>query len=309
MINFSGLASGLDSASIIDQIVAAETAQATSLQIRQAGLNAQKTKVGELSGLLKSLETAAEEIDTIGELRAAKGESSNEDRVAVAVSSLAQPGIYAMRVTGLAAAQSNVSATFADPAAAFGSAGSLDITVGGDAAVNIAWADTESLADVAGAINASEARVNATVLFDGTDYRLMVTAEETGTDNAVTFAETGPGVLSLNGVGNQLVAATDAQFSLNGLAMTSGTNVVSDSLTGVTFTLATTHDVGEPDTTVEVARDPEAQREVVGKFVDAFNEIADFLENELGYTGTTKGSDSLFGDSTIRSLLSNLRSS
>jgi len=69
------------------------------------------------------------------------------------------------------------------------------------------------------------------------------------------------------------------------------------------------HSAGDADTQIQIERDPESQREVVGEFIDAYNAVASFLETELSYQGETKSADSLFGDSTIRSLQSALQTS
>ena len=87
----------------------------------------------------------------------------------------------------------------------------MDITVDG----------TDTLDSVAAKINSSGARVNAAVIFDGTNYRLQVSGTDSGVDNAVTFTETGT-TLGVDDPANELVAAADAVFEIDGLAMTRG---------------------------------------------------------------------------------------
>ena len=98
------------------------------------------------------------------------------------------------------------------------------------------------------------------------------------------------------------VAARDASFVLDGIPITRGKNVVSDVLAGVTLTLTAAHGAAEPDTTITIAGDGEALRDKVKGLVDSFNAVTGALDGQLRYTGTTKGPDTLFGDSTLRQL-------
>jgi len=301
MITFSGLASGLDSASIVDALVGIESSKTFSLEARKSALEGQKSVVSDLVSKLKALEDAGKGLDTASELNTLKASSSDENRIAVAAGGSAQAGSYAVRVNSLAAAQSNASRTFATADPGVLAAGSVDITVGADAPINVAWDATNSLYDIAEAIRDSGARVNASVLYDGADYRLVVTGTDSGTTNAVSFVDNGDN-LDLANPTSEIVAAADANFTLNGISITSASNIVDDALTGVTFTLETVHEVADSDSVVEIERDPDGQKESLQTYVDAYNDLMDLVNSQLTFVEGASGAATLFGDSTLRGL-------
>ena len=118
--------------------------------------------------------------------------------------------------------------------------------------VTISNADS-SLSGVRDAINRANIGVSAAIVNDGSGYRLVMTSDATGADNSVeiSVADTGDGNntdnnglsrLAFNssvGTTNayQTVAAADAAFTVNGLSLSSDSNVVANALDGLTVTL------------------------------------------------------------------------
>ena len=306
-ITFSGLASGLDTASIVSQLVALERAPAQALESRKSDFTRHKTIVTDISTALKSVSEVANGLRTANDVRAFAATSSNEDRVGVTSSGSALPGTYAIRVNKLAQAETTASNAFATADAGVVGVGSVTLTVGTDTPVTINYDATHSLADIASMINDSDARASASVLYDGSQYRLMVSSNETGLSSAMTFSETGS-VLGLAVPGNELVEAQDSEITLNTLTVTRPSNTLSDVLSGVTLELKETTQLADPDTVVTVERDLEGQREIVQEFVDKFNETTDLVNKQLTYNGVQKGTDTLFGDSTLQSVQRRLSS-
>ena len=214
-------------------------------------------------------------------------------------------GTYDLSVLNLARAETSRSFAFADDAAgAFGASGTLGITVGADTEVTVDYDATMSLSDLAFAINASDARVSASVLFDGAEYRLQVSAEGTGTANALSFTDSG-GATGLTDAAAEVVAAEDAQFVINGTTVTRSSNVVDDAIVGVTFELLAEN---VTDAQIKVSDDVEALRESMQGYVDAFNNVASQIERQLSLTGDRASEGSLFGDSTLKMLQRQLAS-
>lgn len=297
MITFSGLASGLDTSSIIDQLVSLERAPATAMAQRRSATNQQISIVGDLVSKLKTLATKMEGFEDRTSVRAMAATSSDESRVAVVSAGDAQPGTYKMRVTSLAQAETSASRAFGTSGPGTLAAGSVGITVGADAPVTISWAATDSLADIASRINDSDARVSASVLFDGTSYRLMMTSQDTGTANALSFTNGGDPLVMA-----EVVPPDDAVVVMNNIPITRSSNTFSDVVAGVTIELAAEHAAGEPDAVINVVPDHEATRDKLQEFVDGYNTLHDALSAQLSYTGTKKGDNTLFGDTTLRGL-------
>jgi flagellar hook-associated protein 2 len=298
-ITFTGLASGLDTGALIDQLVAAEKIPADTLTSRQSDLSTQKSIVSTLSSQLAALGAAARGMDLASEL-SPRVATVSDSHLAVAVSSAAAAAAHTMRVKQLAAAQVTSSKTFASPAAGALGAGGLSITVAGTTK-SVSWTATDSLDDIATKITNANAGVSASVLFDGSAYRLVVTATVTGTAAAPTFVDTGDG-LDLSNAANIKVPPKDAIVTIDGFDVTRPGNVIADALAGVTLTLSSPAAVSDPDTKVVVGLDNKALTDKVKGLVDAYNKLNASLHVQLDFTGTKKGTNTLFGDSTLRQL-------
>lgn len=299
-ITFSGLASGLDTGSLIDKLVAVERSAASTLATKQSNLNAQKTIVANLSSALSALGTAARAMDLASEVKP-RGVTVTDTRVSVAVSSAASAVDHTFRVKSLAAAQVNQSKTFASNTAGVLGTGGVDISVGGTTK-SVTWDATDTLTSVADKINAANAGVSASVLnVDGSSYRLVVTAKDSGTAKAPTFVDTGSG-LDLSLAANVKVPPSNAVVDIDGIEVTRSSNVISDALAGVTVTLGSVHAATDPTTKATVSLDTKALTDKVKALVTAYNAVNTALHGQLDYTGTTKGPATLFGDSGLRQL-------
>lgn len=304
-INFSGLASGLDTNSIIAALVGAQRVPIQRTQALQSGLEVKISKFGELSSALDSLKTAAEDLGSVSDLLAFAGTSSDEDLLSVTTDSTAQPGSYDVVVSSLASAEKNRSTAFASENAEV-TEGTLDIAVNGGAATSITITAGMTLTQLAEEINASDADVNASIVSDGTSSYLQVTGTDTGfttgsADDAITLTEsyTGGSGQALGLV--QFAAAENATATVDGLAVTSQTNTIEGAIQGVTLDL---DQVGT--TVVDVKSDPEKALENVQLFLDAYNAVAGFLQNEGETTEDSDRRVQLSGDAMIRSLQSSL---
>src|ERR1043165_1316467 len=99
-VTFTGLASGIDSASLISQLVAAERSNADVLTQQQSDINTQKSIVGSLSSALAALGTAARGMDLASELQP-RAAASSDTHVSVAASASAATTTHAVRVNQL----------------------------------------------------------------------------------------------------------------------------------------------------------------------------------------------------------------
>ncbi len=299
MITFAGLASGIDSAAIVDELVNLSRLPARRLEERKADTERQISIVAGLSSDLKELSTSSEKFTVATDVRTMAATTSDDTRMTVTSSATATPGTHSLRVSNLASAQTSISTAFPTANAGEAGAGTLSFSVAGAPSVDVVFGTGDSLADIATRITDADAGVRASVVFDGVSQRLMVTAKNTGAANSITFSGD---TLGLDLGANTLVAANDASFTFNGLAMTRPTNEIADLLPGVSLRLVAKHEPGDLDTEIQIAPDLEASREKMQEFLDSFNSVINKLNAQLGYAGTTKGSDTLFGDSTLRGL-------
>ena len=327
-ISFGGLASGLDTKAIVQALVSIERRPITALEQKKTSLGKQKSLFGDVRSLLGKLETAANALKTATGFLARKASSDKEEIVTASAGSSAAAGTYNLRVLALAKAQVNASSGSASPTASLGAPGTLQIDIGGAthliAVGGVVNGVTQppTLEGIAAAINAADDAnsigVRAEVVDTGNTangganrYQLVVRSEQTGTAGAfsISYDDGDPAFQSvISSVGsNVLTQATNAQVQLNGGVVASrATNTISDLITGVTLDLKSE---ASPTQTVAitVANDATATTKKVQDFVDAYNKVVDFLaeQNQLDADGKAKGP--LFGDATLRSMRSGLR--
>jgi len=298
-VTFSGLASGIDSQSLIAKLVAAEKTAANPFANDQTNINTQKSIVGSLSAALANLGTTMKALDLDSEVKPQTATTS-DGKVSMAVSSSAALGTHSLRVQSLATMQITSSTTFASNTAGVAGTGGLDITLAG-VTKSVAWDSTDTLDTIASKITDANNGVTASVLFDGSKYRLMVTATNTGTAAAPTFADSGTG-LDLSNAANVKRPAKDAVVTIDGVDVTRSKNVISDALAGITLTLNAPQAAADPDTIATVALDQTALDKKMTAMVAAYNSVNSALHVQLDYSGSTKGGDTLFGDSTLSNL-------
>ncbi|MFT5354623.1 MAG: flagellar hook-associated protein 2 [Polyangiales bacterium] len=302
--SFSGLATGIDTGSIVTALVQAESLPIARLRTKQANHDSMSSRFETIRDRMDVLKTAMEAITD--ESAPATVSSSAESIVGATSQGDAVPGSYVVEVSQLAAAERTHSDGVAskDTAGLWADGSSIGISVGGDAEVSISVSSTDTLDSIARRINDSDLRASASVIFDGSEYRLQVSGTDTGLANSVSFTETGLD-LGLTDPANETVSSADALFTIDGLSMSRESNDVSEAITGVQLSLDS---VTTSAVTINVGSDSDALGEKMQTFVDAYNSVVNGIAVESVFTGEGRTGDSLAGDSTLRGLQRSLSS-
>jgi len=223
------------------------------------------------------------------------------DLLSVTTDSSAAKGTFTVQVNAVAQAEKQSSATFASATTALGEGFAGKMTINGQT-LTINAADT--LTSLAAKINqlntgTNKTGVTATVIkYSASDYRLTFTADNTG-EGKMTLQNQ-----SINGENySQLVSRTiatgsNASFTIDGEEITSDSNTVTDAIPGVTINLLK----ADPNTevTVTVDRDVNAIKNLIGKFVSAYNDVASYIASQTSYDATAqKTGGVLFADGTL----------
>ena len=165
-----------------------------------------------------------------------------------------------------------------------------------------------SLASVVSAINAAKAGMSATAVQSGTGaYRLQLASTSTGADSTITVD---PDAFSGIGTLQVLTAGRDAELvvgsgSAGEYTITSASNTVSGVMPGVTLTLK---EESATAVTVSVDRDGEALAAKVEGMVAAANAVLSEIGKLTAYDPETKKAGILLGDSTVRTIQTNILS-
>jgi flagellar hook-associated protein 2 len=295
----TGLISGMDTGSLISQLMQIEANPQTLLKTRLKGTQDDATAYRAVNTKFDALRTAAEALTKVTAWAAAKATSSATTVTATAGGD-ATPGSLTFNVTSLAANHSVLSATsWQKTTDAFTLASPLVLT---DTATGttkqIALKTGATLADAVSAINGSNTGLTATAVKTDTGYRLQVGSTTTGEASAFSLASTGEATPQFK----LLTQGTNAKIHVGdqttGYDAVSPTNTFSELMRGTPITVS---QAGGP-VTVSVASDPDAVATAVQSMVTAANAV---LTSIKGYTSTAPGSTAVLkGDSTLRGLTS-----
>jgi flagellar hook-associated protein 2 len=125
-----GLISGIDSGSIITQLMALEQAPVTTLQSRIDNGNQQQAAFTDLVTRLASLKLTAQQLQKPQTFQAANTTSSNENVLTATATNGAAVGSYQFQVARLVSTQQSITNGFVDPKTKIG-AGTITIEMGG----------------------------------------------------------------------------------------------------------------------------------------------------------------------------------
>lgn len=248
-ITFSGLGSGIDTASIVSQLISLERlpinrmhTQKTRIQTRQAYYNELKARTSSVAASLGTLKQSAT-------LNAVKGTSANTEVATVSVSAAANPGSYLLKVSQLAAAQRSTSTVQASSSTALGYTGTF--TVNGKI---LEVAATDTLAGIAAKVNALGVGVSANVITGQTgDAYLSLSSTATGQKNAISLANvSGTALASLGFLGGTSSLRDATGTTARSVSFASASQSLG-SLTGLTGTAD--FDVNGTTVTVDFATD------------------------------------------------------
>jgi len=317
-VYLSGMASGLDTQSIISQLMSLEQNKVTAVKMRQVGVQAHKDDLSAIKAKLDAFKNAAAALSDTATWKASQTTTSSAPtKVEATLIGGAGIGGHTIQVDRLASSSQRGYA-FTSPAAA----GSFKIAYANDptSSVTIDVAAGATAADVAATINGkSAAPVFALVIKDplsGED-RLVLSARKTGKDSEFTLDATGfSGTFDEKAEYERVGDTLNASYRLDGsaTAISSETNVVDNALAGVRLTLKGVTTAPETIAVGEPTVDTAAVKTKVKAFVDAYNAVVSLARSEVTEktvpdatttTDATKGQ--LFGDTGLLTMLSSLR--
>ncbi len=193
-IAIDGIASGIDTKSIIEQLLALENQSVLVMQRKIAQEEVRRAAYGDLNGRLQSVRSAAKAFgnpDIFGKLNASTSDASV---VTVSATKTAPVGTQSIEVLQIATSHRTASQGFVDNTATgvAAGAGAFSFKVGDGAIQSIDVDAGTTLRDLADAINGKHANVRADIVNDGSStnpYRLVLTSETQGTDGLVTITQ------------------------------------------------------------------------------------------------------------------------
>jgi flagellar hook-associated protein 2 len=299
-INFSGLASGIDTNALISassdatrkEREAPDQTKVSQLTDTDSALTTLKTKLVDLQTKIKNFASLN------GGALSKDAQSTNESIASAAASNAATNGTYTVNVTQLAKnATYSFDDRFADSSTVInaGMVGTqtVTVTVGSGAnmqTVNVDLTNTSTVSDFISNFNSTATNAQASLVNVGTDdspsYGIMITSLYEGTSKGLVNVTVPPGVGALASATSS--QATDSQITVSGIngTITRSTNSVADIIPGVTFNLA-----GIGTTNVTITDDVTATTSKVQDFIDSFNDLVSYVTTNNQITRQDDGTN------------------
>lgn len=314
--SIGGLASGLDTNTIIQQLMQIERQPFVRLEASKKNINSHQSTFRSLNTKLRALQDVAFDLSLASSFRGVTSTSSDETVARVTSTSSASTGEFDLVVKQLAKAhvvRSNVSVKGTDPADDFInksftiSDGNLELEIRIDQADSI----EQALEQIKANINNSALAINASVIeTTGGKKEIVFTAKQLGEDHKIKFeaGEQGSDLLSALGITltddgdvskeNTAQSAQNAMIELNGISIERSSNTLTNVIEGVTINLLKESDEGESNarSKIQVKTDTEQVIEKVEEFVNAYNEVITMVRGNL------KKDSKLQGNATLRNL-------
>lgn len=319
MLSIDGLVTGIDTTSIIEGLTNIQQRQIGLLESRRsAEVQRQTAFKGIEAGILTLRSVAGRLGRTRGNVFSARTvTSSREDLVTASASNDAATGVYSIKVNQLAQAHQIGSQGYASESAEI-TQGTISFRIGSEADTQITIDSTNNtLRGLADAVNNADAGVRATIINDGsnggTPYRLLLTSEKTGTANGITVTNnlgaSASGAIKPDFTGAAIQDATNAQISLGSgagaITVESATNTVENAISGVTLQL-TAADATQT-LSLTVGRDTESAEDAVDDFIESFNDVMEYIDEQSAFNAETSAAGALLGDRPTIEIQNELR--
>ena len=313
LLTAMGVGSGLDVDGLVTSLVNAKKApQQNQITAQAATANTQLSGLGQISAALSALQSAMASISDGSAFSARSINSSDTDILNATTSGTAVGGTYKIEVTQLASALKASSGAFEKSSTTVGT-GTLSITVGDQTMDLSIDSKNNSLASIRDAINKASDNpgVSATIVTGTDGAHLVLSGTRTGVENGFTVSSSGGdgGLAALNydaaaSTGNGLSVinpASDAQFTIDGLAASSAGNSTSTAIDGLTLNLSA---IGS--STVTVANDPSKATSALTNLVSTYNSFVGIYQNLTKYDTVSETAGAMIGDATLNGINSTL---
>lgn len=330
MISVPGIGSGLDINGIVSSLVSAEGDAKTLLLTNQrSDTEFEISAFGALKSTLSSFSTSLTFLKSQTNFQQNTLTSADTSIfTATSATGSIAPGVFGVEVRELAEAHKLLTSGFTDQDTVVGT-GTLTISVGNDSFDVAIDNDSDTLTEIRNAINnaTDNTGVSATIVnvddgIGGTEAKLILSADGTGTDNAITVTVTDDDADDTDASGlsafyydtsdataperlTEINTAVDAEIYIDGQKVLSSSNTIVDAIDGVTINLlkkdsGIVHDLA-------VSNDINTVKSNIQSFVNSYNTLRQFINNVTDIDPVTGEASVLLGDATTRNLSNQIR--
>ena len=308
LVTSLGAGSGIDIKSLAQSLVDAER---TPRKDRiDAKIKQEESKISGHSALkyaLSQLKTALSDFNDAKEFSSVNVSNSQSSAFSATASVSAATGRYNITVSKVAQSTRLASTAFAASDTHFNNSTAFDLkfNVGQSVKTIAVAAGKDTPADLVSTINAqtTSTGISAQLVKTSSGYNVIFSGP-TGLANAMSVASAPTG---LTMAATPLQTAQDAELNINGLAMTSNTNTLSDVMPGLSLELFAPTSANTP-AVLDLSRQTTGIKDKLQKLVTAYND----MEDTMTLLGDRKSTDTqyggtLAGDSLLQTVRSQVR--
>ncbi len=299
-IQFGGLATGLDTETIITKLMNIERLPLTRLEADKTWQSNRLQAFTELDSKFKAFADAIKDLNYSSSLKKYTVAQNSTSFLSATAGSASMAGTsYQVEVVSLAQVQKSVTTSgVADKTAQTFGTGEIKLTVGGtEHSIAIADGDN-SLEGIMKAINKAGVGVSAAIINDGSGspFRLTLTGAKVAEDFSLDISGLTGGTDTLDGVNNTVQAAQRAHIRVDGIDIYSNSNTLTEAIPGVTLDLLKAE--AGSTTTLSIALDNSAIKSSIEAFAKGYNDVMSFIFSQsatIGKDGTKESDGGLLG--------------
>jgi len=333
MMSLSSISSYTSIDTLVAQYMAIERQPIQLLEQQKTEYQNIKSVFNELKSKLTALRSIATDFKTAGQnskfgIRTVT--STDESILTASANGEAVNGSHLVYVSQLAKADTIVSNQFNSSGTTIETTEgsglkSFQITINGgtttiDVEIEAGDGNSEILSKIAAAINNSDAAVTASVIADSQNTnKLILRSDSTGSAYGISLTDVTGSLLNAVGL-NDSVEATDttggyiyedselnAILEIDGVQISNNSNVIENILTGVTLNLKGTQEISDDPIQFTIEPDKETIKENVEEFFTKYNEVINYIKEQMNVNPESQSRGVLAGDSTFINLRMNLR--
>jgi len=242
---------GFDVSATVSSIMANLQNVETPWKTQISTINSQDTVLSSLGTILSSLSTDISNLtEATGILSEKQGSTSDSSVLTITSASTSTvAGDHSIVVSNLAATSSGYLAEMTDASDTLSGSIVIKVGVSGTAQTITITSSNNTLSGLASSINSAGIGVSASVLTDANGSRLSIVSGTSGADGDIYIGGTDPAVGSSTTSGitdtttgtalnyTSAVAGANASLTVDGVSLTTSSNIVTDLIPGVTFQL------------------------------------------------------------------------
>ena len=316
-----GVVSGLNTDSIVTGLLNIQKQQLDRMALRKNVIQQRQAAFKTIEAKVLSLRADAGVLsrNANNPLTRQSVTTSDEKAIIATATSSAAAGVYRLTVNSTAQTHQIASQGLADADSQI-TQGTFEVRLGAGEPKSITIdGNNDTLSGLAAAINSAGTGVSASIVQDSsggtTPFRLLLTSSRSGTSNEIKVTNslgvsTGTAIRPEIDFLTPVQTASDARVTLGSgagaISVTSSTNQFKDAIGGVRFDLlqANSGDV----VSLTVAKDNIAAVTAVESFVESFNDVVQYVDDNSKYSVEKKVGGLLLGNQNAGKIVETLRS-